>query len=176
MVEDSLKQEFQQSLSWRVDRYLQVSHHQMTPNMHFAPASAECILSFRDGHLYGCVAVAQAVAEAIVRFLHEKHLKKSYKNFEVSVRKLSQKGRISDSVVEALFKIWEARNDYHHLNPGVETDRERLEQLALEKLRCLAKVEGEVFSYKHAHDGAIVPDKPEYWEGSDGEVFLRFLP
>ena len=38
----------------------------------FGGASAECVALYTDGRFYGCVALAQSVAEAIVRFLRQK--------------------------------------------------------------------------------------------------------
>jgi len=73
IIEDSLKQELEQTLSSRVQRYLKVKPHGIVPYTQFAPVSAECALLFRDGHFYGCIALSQAVAEAIVRFLCQKN-------------------------------------------------------------------------------------------------------
>ncbi len=47
---DSIKQEFQQTLSERVERYLQVKPHEIIPNALFAASSAGRSLLFRDGH------------------------------------------------------------------------------------------------------------------------------
>ncbi|MCJ7521187.1 MAG: hypothetical protein MUP21_03065, partial [Dehalococcoidia bacterium] len=49
-IEDSLRQDFEGLLSTRVARYLQVKPHPIISNRHFAAASAECALIFRDGH------------------------------------------------------------------------------------------------------------------------------
>jgi len=69
ITEDSLKQEFEQTLLSRVQRYRKVNPHGVIPYTKFTPASAECTLLFRDGLFYGCIALTQAVTEAIVRFL-----------------------------------------------------------------------------------------------------------
>ena len=63
VTEDGIKQEFEQTLSSRVDRYLKIKPHGIIPLTEFAPVSAECALLFRDGHFYGSIALAQAVAE-----------------------------------------------------------------------------------------------------------------
>ena len=60
---NSIKQEFEQTLSERVERYLQVKPHEIIPDAPFAVPSAECSLLFRDGHFYACIALVQAVAE-----------------------------------------------------------------------------------------------------------------
>ncbi len=63
---DSMKQEFEQTLLERVKRYLQVKPHGIIPNAPFSVPSSECSLLFRDGHFFACIALVQAVAEAIV--------------------------------------------------------------------------------------------------------------
>jgi len=65
LMEDSIKQELEQTLSLRTHRYLKVKPHGIVPYTQFAPISAECVLLFRDGHYYGCITLAQSVAEAI---------------------------------------------------------------------------------------------------------------
>jgi len=80
-TEDSIEQEFEQTLSSRVQRYLKVKPHGIVPYTKFASVSAECALLFRDGHFYGCIALSQAVAEAIVRFLCQKNGWKPKKEF-----------------------------------------------------------------------------------------------
>ena len=72
-TEDGIKQEFEQTLSSRVERYLKVKPHGIVPLTEFAPVSAECTLLFRDGHFYGSIALSQAVAEAIAKFLCQKN-------------------------------------------------------------------------------------------------------
>jgi hypothetical protein len=62
-TEDGIKQEFEHTLSSRVERYLKVKPHGIVPLTEFAPVSGECTLRFRDGHFYGSIALSQAVAE-----------------------------------------------------------------------------------------------------------------
>jgi len=66
---DSIKQGFQQTLSERVERYLQVKPYEIIPNAPFAAPSTECSLLFRDGHFYACIALVQAVVEATIRYV-----------------------------------------------------------------------------------------------------------
>ena len=98
---------------------------------------------------------------------------KPAKDFKLNVDKLAEKF-ISDKLKQSLLKIWDKRNDYHHLNPNVKTDRQALEELAREKAHLLAEVESEVFHFTFA-DGKIIPEHPEYWKGAN-QVFLRFEP
>jgi len=176
-TENSIRQEFEGTLADRVDRYVQVKPHIIIPNEHFAAPSAECSLLFRDGHYYGCIALTQAVAEALVRFLCTKNSFKPVKKFEENVENLSTRTFISDKVKESLLKIWERRDDYHHLNTSIENDRQTLEELAKEKTRLLAKVESEIFEFKIVN-GALIPKYPKYWNisGNQAQVFLRLEP
>ena len=134
---------------------------------------------FRDGHFYGCIAMTQAVAEALVRFLCERNLWKPAKVFETNVENLRKRGVISDGLKDSFLKIWEKRNDYHHLNNNVERDRQVLEELAREKASLLAKVENEVFHFTVV-EGKLVPEQPKYWDASSGpgshNVFLSPNP
>jgi len=175
-TEDSIRQEFEGTLHERVERYLQVKPINIIPNAPFAPVSSECAKLFRDGYSYACISLAQAVAEGIVRYVLAKNSCEGEKVFEKGVDKLHKRKFISDEVKEALLKIWENRDDYHHLNDTVESDRQKLEELAREKAHALNDVESYVFGYSIRDDGALVPYYPKYWDisGSEGNVFLRF--
>lgn len=122
-AEDSLRQEFEQTLSERVSRYLQIGQADIIPNQFFASASTECIFLFRDGHFYGCIELVQAVAEAIVRFLCEKNGWPPANEFKENIGKLSERGFIPDRLKECFLKIWDNRDSYHHLNPSILRDR-----------------------------------------------------
>lgn len=174
-VEDCIKQEFEQTLSDRVTRYLQVKSHEIVPYTHFSAASAECSSLFRDGHFYGCIALSQAVAEALVRFLCQSDSWKPSKEFEKNVDKLFERNFMSAKLRRSLLKIWERRDDYHHLKPNIKTDRQTLTELANEKAGLLAEIESEVFCYTVA-DGKIIPKYPKYWTASGNQVFLRLEP
>ena len=176
-IEDSIKQDFDQTLQDRVARYLQVRHHEVIPDMHFAAASAECNLLFRDGYFYACIALAQAVADALVRFLCEVEFGKHGNSFKQNVEKLSVRGFISDKLKESFLEIWDMRNEYHHLKPDIETDRHELEDLARKKIQYLAKIEGEIFHFTNI-DGNFVPEKPKYWKksGEQVNVYLKIDP
>jgi hypothetical protein len=174
-IEDSLRQEFEGTLPNRVSRYLQVKPHPIIGNTHFAAISSECRYLHRDGHYYGCIALTQAVAEALVKFLCSKNSWRPKNTFETNVKKLSERGVILEEAKEHLDRIWENRDDYHHLNPNIEKDREKLEGLAKEKLLSLNYIEGEVFAFSIV-EGKVMPKYPRYWDISDNKanVFLRF--
>ena len=177
VVEESIRQEFEGTLADLVDRYMQVKPHEIVPHTHFSTISAECSFLFRDGHYYGCIALTQAVAEALVRFLCGKNSFGPRKNFEKNVEKLSVRNFISDEVKDSLLTIWQERDDFHHLNPSIESDLQTLEGLAKEKTRLLVEVEKEVFRFTSV-DGKINPENPKYWDisGNQAKMFLRLEP
>jgi len=175
VTEDGIKQEFQQTLSSRVERYLKVKPHGIVPLTEFAPVSAECALIFRDGHFYGAIALPQEVAEAIAKFLCQKNGWKPKKSFEENVAKLEARQFISNDTKQRFLSLWEKRDDYHHLNPTIETDRQKLEALAHEKVSLLKEIESEVFELSIV-DGKLVPKNKKYWAlQSNGAVpvFLK---
>ena len=134
---------------------------------------------FRDGHFYGCIAMTQAVAEALVQFMCKQNSLKVSNNFRTNVGKLREKEAISDGLMKSLLMIWDKRNDYHHLNSGIERDRKTLEELARQKAKLLVEVETEVFRYT-AINGTLTPVNPQYWDTTNElgmtQVFLKLEP
>lgn len=173
-LKDTLQQEFDYSLQQRIDRYLELKPHGIIPNSHFAAVSAECHLLYRDGYYYGTISLTQAVAEALVKFLCKINDWKPGKVFEDNLEQLEKRGKIVGDLKTKFLEIWQRRNDYHHLNPQVEQDRQKLEQLAKEKLSRLKQIEEELFVYS-VNNGKLVPKFPKYWDQKDGKsaVFLR---
>ncbi len=133
---------------------------------------------FRDGHFYACIALVQAVAEAIVRYACDIDFGKHGKVFEKNVAKLHTRRFIDDERQKALLKIWKKRDAYHHLNSSVKSDRDTLEKLAKEKARLLVEIESEIFKFSFGDDGSLIPKYPKYWKirGNQVEVFLRLEP
>ena len=176
-LREDLKADFDATLSERVKRYINVKPHEISPDQHFAVVSGECAKLYRDGHFYGCIALTQAVAEALVRFLCERNRWRPVNRFERNVEKLRIRTNIPAEMLDSLLKIWENRDDYHHLNRNIETDRHVLNNLAQEKARLLTEVEGEVFHYTISN-GKLAPKYPKYWDitGDQVQVFLRLEP
>lgn len=168
-IEDSLKQEFEQSLSDRVARYWQVKPHLIVPNTPFSAPLGECSLLFRDGHFYGCITLTQAVTEALVRLIYQENCGNPSKEFKKNVKKLSERNFISNKLEKTLLKIWQKRNNYHHLNHKVEKDRQVLEELAREKTRLLVEVVSEIFRFTVVN-GKLIPEQPKYWYTNDNKV------
>ena len=178
-IQEAIKQEMEQTLSLRAERYSKVKPHGIIPYTPFAPASAECPLLFRDGHFYGCIALVQAAAEAISRFMCEKNSWKSTKAFEKNIEKLNTRGIISDELKNDFLEIWSKRDDYHHLNSTIETDKKILEEIAYKKILLLRKIESEIFKFSLTSKGELVPENKKYWKlQKDGliPVFLKVSP
>lgn len=174
-VKNSLKQEFEGTLDDRVSRYLQVKPHEIISNQHFAFPSTECGYLFRDGHYYGCIALTQSVTEALAKFLCIRNSFKPANKFETNVNKLYERQFISTKTKDSMFIIWQNRDSYHHLNPDIETDHHKLEELAKEKLGHLYEIEREIFEFNFIN-GGFNPKYPKYWniKGDQTEGFLRF--
>lgn len=174
-IKDALKQMFSLTLDQRVNRYIELKPHEIIPNSHFAAVSAEAHELYRDGHFYGTISLTQSVAEALVKFLCQKNGCKQNQNFKENVKQLKTRDKISLELATLFTKIWKGRNNYHHLNPGIEQDRQKLELLAKEKLTCLKSIEEELFAYRIS-EGKHIPKYPMYWDQKNGttKVFLRF--
>ena len=78
---------------------------------------------------------------------------------------------------DALFKeIWEDRNNYHHLNPTIPTEKSKLQDIAKSKIIALHKIESKVFEFNIV-GGAVSPRYPKYWDFNENgmlNVYLRF--
>ena len=177
-LEESLKQDFLAKLDERISRYQELDFIKITPNAHFASVSAECILLYRDGYFLACIALCQAVAEAIVRLMCKRSKFTSISDdYTENVTKLHNRKIKPDC--NQLFKgIWVGRDGYHHLNPEIPTERNKLQEIARSKIVTLHKIEAIVFEFA-IKDGAILPKYPKYWDiNKDGliNVFLRFEP
>ncbi|MFH1712922.1 MAG: hypothetical protein ABH896_01925 [Candidatus Jacksonbacteria bacterium] len=173
-IKDTLYQEFQLTLDQRVNRYFEVRPHRIIPNTHFAAVSAESYLLFRDGYYYGAISLAQAVAEALVKFFCDKNRWKPNKDYEKNIQELQRKNEISTKLVSLFTQIWKGRHNYHHLNPQIKQDKQKLEILAKEKLTDLKNIEKELFLYT-TKDGKLIPKYPKYWDQKSNiiPVFLR---
>ena len=174
---DSLKQDFIGTLDERISRYQELDFIKVTPNAHFAPISAECIFLYRDGHFLACIALCQAVAEAIVRLMCERSKFSSISNdYEKNVEGL-HKRKIEPDCNELFEEIWKGRHDYHHLNLNIPIEKSKLQDIAKSKILTLHKIESKVFEFTII-DGAISPKYTKYWDFKDGflNVFLRFAP
>jgi len=176
-IEDSIKNEVMRTLSERADRFLQVRSPVLVPAGPFAPPSAECAKQFRDGHYFGCIALTQAVLEAVIQHVWQIKLKKKpnqYGSFDKNLEALHKKKFISDEWKTKLAQMWAERHSFHHLRPSLEFDQQKLEETARHTLKLLNDLEQEFFGFTF-RDGMVVPNHPEYWSINEGEslVYMR---
>ncbi len=164
-IEDFIKDEVLRTLSDRADRFLQVRCITLVPDSPFAAQSLECAEQFRDGHYFGCIALAQSVLEAMIRHIVQVKLKKKptqegsfYKNIEA----LYKKKIVSDNWKNKLKKMWADRHSFHHLRPSVQADHLKLEVKARNTLTLLDNLEQTFFGFKKQEE-VVVPEHPEYW-------------
>lgn len=166
-------------LELRAERFRMTRVQQVIPNEWFAPASSECRELYVDGHFYGCVALSQAVAEGLAKFLLAKHGmeegSKQHRRLDVL-----EKARIISPVMRKAFGAIRGtdRNAVHHLNRDVPRDYEKLRERAEECIDCLFSIENALFAADFV-EGGIRPHKPELWprpnEAGVVEVFLRLI-
>ena len=176
-LQDNLEQDFLASINDRISRYLELDFIQVVPNTHFAPITIECILLYRDGYFFACIALCQAVAEALLRFMCERNDRgsKGFVKFKTNIRKLRElKDKIPLDWIETLERVWENRNYYHHLNPDVPTQKEKLREIAKDKIVALLDIESKVFAFEWV-DGAIKRTQPEYWLETDSGHLNSYL-
>jgi hypothetical protein len=183
----------------RLARLQRVRLHKIIPHLWFDVASTECRDLFRDDHFYGCVCLTQSVAEALAKFVLEVHKEKigkqrrpielckkpiTGKKLIDRLRKLKGGTRngepisvLSQGCIDAFERIeGRDRDDFHHLNKGVATEREKLEKRAEECVSSLYEIESELFRFG-VDKGVLVPLQPQYWPRPDAgdqvRVFLR---
>ena len=176
-LEENLNGDFLATIDERISRYQELDFSQLTPNTHFAFVSVECINIYRDGYFFACIALCQAVAEAIVRLMCERSTFSSISDYyEENVKNL-HKRKIQPDCDELLKEIWKERNDYHHLNLNIPNEKSKLQEIAKGKISALHSIESKVFEFAWTKDGAISPRYPKYWDfNKDGllSVYLRF--
>jgi hypothetical protein len=174
-IEASLRDEVLRTLSDRAARFLQVRGMVRVPDAPFAAPSAECAAQFRDGQYFGCIALTQAVLEAVVRHMWhhmwQMQLKKKPNqegSFETNLDALHKKQRISEAWKTKLDQMWTNRHTFLSLRPSEESDRQKLEDMARHTLQLLNALAHEFFGFA-VRDGIVVPDHPENGAIKDGE-------
>src|SRR5262249_55751731 len=132
---------------------------------------------FRDGHFFGCIALTQAVLEAVIRHVWQVKFKKKRNqegSFEKNLEALHKQQFLREEWKTKLDRMWAGRHTFHHLRPSVEAEHQKLEELARNTLKLLNDLEQEFFGFS-VREGMVVPDHPEYWSIKEGEslVFMR---
>lgn len=171
---ETLRSELELSIDDRVSRCLEVEHHGIVANHHFAAASSEVLTLYRDGYFLSTVMVSQAVSEGIWDFLLERAGLTPAKDHQSLISSLVESSRISTEAGEAFTRIFRSfRNDYHHMNPSVSS--RPTQDLARRTIRDLAVIEQDVFAFT-IDQGRLIPLRPENWvTNTDGtvSVYLR---
>ena len=174
--EENLKGDLLSTIDERILRYQELDFVKLTPNTHFAFVSVECINLYRDGYFLACIALCQAVAEAIVRLMCERSKFSSISNdYEKNIENLHKRS-IQPDCYELFKHVWEDRHDYHHLKPTIPTEKSKLQDIAKSKIITLHKIESKVFDFTIV-GGAVSPRYPKYWDFNENgllDVYLRF--
>jgi hypothetical protein len=160
-----LREDLDRTIDERIDRYLSVKHQHLIGNHHFAHASHECLLVYRDGHFTSCIMVTQAVSDGILKFVAERNgiqLKQDESKQDLAKR-MQQGNVVSQTFVDACSRIYRSfRNDFHHMNPTVATIN--LPLLAKRNIEDLAMIERKLFACDAGPDGTLVPRQRKYWD------------
>jgi hypothetical protein len=164
------------TLEARVERTIMSRVHPVIPNHWFAPASSQCRQLFIDGHYYGCIALCQAVAEGIAKFLCQKNSIRTKGSQRKRCDLLTKRRVLSPLAGRVLMNIHGTdRNAIHHLNEDIDRDAETLAKRAEGCVDSLYLIESAVFAFKMAAGGKIELQEAKYWlcEGEMTSVFLR---
>jgi hypothetical protein len=168
----SIRSELERTIDAKIDRYLSANHQWLIADHHFAHASHECLLLYRDGYFTSCIMVAQALSDGILEFVAERNnVQRVQKETKQDLAKrMQQDGILSQAFVEAFGRIRGSfRNDFHHMNLPVATVP--LEALANRLIADLAALEREVFEYSIGAGGTLLPKNLKYWDMQpDGSV------
>ena len=179
-TEQRLRSMFEIKLVSSVKRAEQTDVIPVVPNHYFSAASSEIREMFIAGYFIGMITLSQSVAEGLSRFLCARNGLKGYLKQKHSKRVvlLLSENIISHESKTAFDEIAEWRNDFHHMNENIKTNRSELESKAKINIDCLFQIEKEIFDYSFSK-GELVPKYPQYWDiSADGttEAFLRSLP
>jgi len=180
-IEQNLRSHFEAEIPGRVARYNRPRVHGIIPDGFFAAASSECRELYIAGKFYGCITLAQSVAEGLAKLIADKNGIGPAEDHRQQINHL-QRDRSAPAISTAAYAAFrqimgrphEDRNDFHHLNASVEQDYGKLDARALECIDALHVIESEIFAYK-MDDGRITPIHSQYWlqDGDSLQVFVR---
>jgi hypothetical protein len=185
-IRQQIQEDDQSKFEQRVARVLRVKTHRIIPHLWFDVASTECRELFRDGHFYGCICLSQSVAEGLGKFVLERHgdttknpkgkkLIKLLKDLKCGTYNGKPMFVLSRECVNAFSCIEGGdRNDFHHLNKNVITDRDELEKRAEACVMSLYRIESELFGFE-VNGGILTPYRREYWPDAGKQYGLVHL-
>ena len=172
---EQLRQLDQAKFEDRASRAAETKVHEIIPGEFFSAASTECRDLDIDGHYYGCISLAQAVAEGLSRFLGRVHKVGAKNDPEKRVQRLCNASVISEEVANAFSQIWgNDRNTFHHLNDDVPSDLATLQRRAKECVDALYTIESTVFAFT-VSKGALSPKHPEYWPKTGTNALATYV-
>jgi hypothetical protein len=174
-LEETMQGCFLTTLNERISRYQELDFIKLTPNTHFAFVSVECINLYRDGYFLACIALCQVIAEAIVRSMCERsNFNSISQDYEVNIENI-HKRKIRPDHNDPFKETWRDRNNHHHLNPTIPTEKSKLRDIAKSKIIVFHKIEAKVFEF-NIINGVILPMYPKYWDFNENgmlNVYLR---
>jgi predicted nucleic acid-binding protein len=128
----------------------------------------------RNGHLLVSDATMYELAEVLSRRKLNRYV--TAQDRRHFLRQLSHgqlMGVLSQKCIDAFERIkGRDRDDFHHLNKGVATDREKLEKRAEECVSSLYEIETELFGFG-IENGTLVPLQPQYWPRPNADKYIR---
>lgn len=170
-IEASIKNEVLRTQSDLASRFLQVHGTVRVPDGPFAAPLIECVEQFQDGHYFGCIALSQAVLEAIIGHIWQIKLKKKpnqESRFDKNLEALHKKKLLSDEWMTKLAQMWADRHAVYYFRPSAESDQQKIEEAARNALKMLKDLDREFFEFS-VRDGMVVPAHPEYWSIKESE-------
>ena len=162
-IKANLKNSFEAGLPRAVERAGELKFLNVMPGHWFSRAVSESLKLYVNGHFYGVIVTSQAYIEALGKFICKLNGHRYSKNDTLKDwKKLNSLGLSKNSSLAAAKEIYVGRNDFHHLNPTIETDYQNLKKQALDCLNNIHVIESEFFGYSF-ENGKIVVDHPKYW-------------
>ncbi len=160
-IEGHLRRKFESSLEDRVRRTSELNHKRIIGGHYFAVASVQCMELYRDGYMLGSIMCAQALLEAILKFVANRNGLEFRRETEDLLGELESEKILNERAIAASRLAWRHRNDFHHLNPGIsEMD---FEAKAKECVEAICALEDEIFDASFV-SGMLVPRNPLYWD------------
>ena len=177
-IEQRLRHDFERDFPRRLERYARSRVHQIIPDAYFDQASTECRKMYVDGHFYGCITLAQSIAEGISKFLAQKKNVRRCDHYELVNRLRDHVPPVispeSHAGFVAIHGTGRDRNDFHHMNPIIEQDPVELERRAFECIEALYTIESDVFGFDMADGVPVLRDKDYFELASPTETFIYF--
>ncbi len=138
------------------------SKHAMSEPLFVAQAQ-ECTTLLRNGAYYGCIALSQAIVEAMIHHVRQEKIrtrKSQESDFRKDVNVLYKRGVLNDEWKSRLEQMWLTRSVFHYLSPSVAEDIRQLETLARRNLELFIEL-GQTFYAYSVQDGRPIPMSPE---------------